>query len=214
MARPPDPRLKSRLLRACAREFSRRGFDPVRVEEITARAGYSKAAFYLHFASKEAAFSELVTEMLVGLGELIMRDGGAPVTDLAAALALWRDKDTATFGYLWRHRHVARLMLEGGRSATFAPLVDEYFARGRERLVQFLRWGVHRGLLARDLDVELVATLISGGYDRLAREIVRSPRAPDFQALVERVHRTVVEKILFAVPAAKKKQRQRKGDGP
>jgi AcrR family transcriptional regulator len=189
--------LKSRLLRACAREFSRRGFDPVRVEEITKRAGYSKAAFYLHFASKEAAFSELVAAMLVGLGELVLRDEGN-VTDLATALAVWRDKDVATLSYLWRHRHVARLMLEGGRSATFAPLVDEYFARGRERLVRFLRWGVRKQFLARDLDVELIATMISGGYDRLAREIVRRPRAPDFHAVVDRVHRTVIAKLLFA----------------
>jgi AcrR family transcriptional regulator len=165
MPRPADPRLKTRLLRACAQEFSRRGFDPVRIEEISARAGYSKAAFYLHFDSKEAAFSELVTEMLVGLGEIVLREEGG--------------------------------VTEGGRSATFAPLVDEYFARGRERLVRFLRWGAREGFLARELDVELVATFISGGYDRVAREVVRSRRAPDFAAVVERVHRTVIDKILL-----------------
>jgi AcrR family transcriptional regulator len=196
MPRPADPRLKTRLLRACAQEFSRRGFDPVRIEEISARAGYSKAAFYLHFDSKEAAFSELVTEMLVGLGEIVLREEGS-VADLQTALRLWRKKDEATLSYLWRHRQVARLMLEGGRSATFAPLVVEYFARGRERLVRFLRWGVRERFLARELDVELVATFISGGYDRVAREIVRSRRAPDFAAVVERVHRTVIDKILL-----------------
>jgi AcrR family transcriptional regulator len=120
MPRTADPRLKARLLRACATEFSRRGFDPVRVEEITARAGYSKAAFYLHFATKEAAFRELVAEMLAGLGRLVHTDGaalasGSPVEQ---AMALWLEKDIATFRYLWSQRRVARLMLEGGRRSS------------------------------------------------------------------------------------------------
>jgi hypothetical protein len=96
-------------------------------------------------------------------------------------------------------------MLEGGRSATFAPLVDEFFAQGRQRLVAFLRWGKKRGHIARDLDEELIGTLLSGGYDRLAREMVRRPRAPDFDAVVDRVHQSLVDKVLFAPPQPKRK---------
>jgi AcrR family transcriptional regulator len=48
------------LLRAAAEVFAERGFKDASVDEIAARAGYSKGALYWHFNSKDELFFALM----------------------------------------------------------------------------------------------------------------------------------------------------------
>src|SRR5436190_1280758 len=63
-AHPRDAR--EALLEAAAEVFAERGFRDASVDEIAARAGYSKGAVYWHFASKEELFFDLVDERVHG----------------------------------------------------------------------------------------------------------------------------------------------------
>jgi len=62
MPRTSDPTAKIKLLAAAETEFVRHGLAGAKVQEITQRAGLPKGAFYLHFASKDDAFRQLVDE--------------------------------------------------------------------------------------------------------------------------------------------------------
>ena len=59
-AGPRDARHE--LLRAASDVFAERGFRDASVDEIAARAGYSKGAVYWHFEGKDDLFLELVDE--------------------------------------------------------------------------------------------------------------------------------------------------------
>lgn len=47
-------RTKDRLIRAARACFDEKGYDAVRVEDITGRAGVAKGSFYYYFADKQA----------------------------------------------------------------------------------------------------------------------------------------------------------------
>jgi AcrR family transcriptional regulator len=49
-----------RLLRAAERIFARDGFEASRLEDIVALAGYTRGAFYAHYASKEDLLFDLM----------------------------------------------------------------------------------------------------------------------------------------------------------
>lgn len=51
---------RERLLEAAEAVFRERGFSSATVEEITARAGFSRGAFYSNFESREQLFIELL----------------------------------------------------------------------------------------------------------------------------------------------------------
>jgi AcrR family transcriptional regulator len=53
---------RSELLAAAAEVFAERGFRDASVDEIAARAGYSKGAVYWHFAGKDDLFFALMEE--------------------------------------------------------------------------------------------------------------------------------------------------------
>ncbi|HEY7956128.1 MAG TPA: helix-turn-helix domain-containing protein [Polyangia bacterium] len=197
MSRPADPNAKIDLLRAAEAVFVARGLDLARVEDITERAGRSKGAFYLHFGSKEDAFRQIVETMLARLADCIDEAAG----DLEAESGLdgaplffqrWRDKDLEIFEFIWQNRGVVRLLLEGGKSAAFGYLIDEFAERSRRHTVRMLSWGVRQRMFRGDLDVELASLVIAGAYDRVARELVRRTRRPELARMLGEVQRLLL----------------------
>jgi AcrR family transcriptional regulator len=185
MPRVADRRVKIDLLRVAEAVFAERGLSGARVEDITARAGVSKGAFYLHFQSKEDCFKQIVEGFLARLAGSI-----DPPTDLlsggaeAAGDLLERvhAHDTAVLEFCWQNRALLSMMLVGGGGAPYAYLVDELAARVARQAEQWLRHGMHVGVYRRDIDPAVIAVLISGAYDRLVRELIQRERRPDIAA--------------------------------
>jgi len=68
-----------RLLRAAERIFARDGFEASRLEDIVALAGYTRGAFYAHYATKEDLLFDLmeraVTEKVETLRTILSQAG-------------------------------------------------------------------------------------------------------------------------------------------
>lgn len=181
MPRPSDPHAKSRLLEAAERVFSEKGLDRAKVEDITTQAGLSKGAFYLHFDSKGDAFKELLSEVL---GHLQSRIGQAlPSLEqgLEPALERWLERDLEMFEFVWKNRALMRITLEGGRSADYQHLIEHFALHAQRETEALLRQGKAAGIYRADLDVEVAAAFIAGGYDRFARQLVRETQKPDLK---------------------------------
>ncbi len=175
MARPIDPNLRIELLAAAEAEFARNGVAATRIDDIVARAGRSKGAFYQYFTSKEDLFRHLVEGLLARLGTLVAQP---LVTDernppsRERFLQLWRLRDEAIFEFIWANRDLVRLVLSGGFSAAFADLMDAFAQRTYDVIFESLNWGKEHGVYRRDFHAHQVAVMIAGAYDRLARELV------------------------------------------
>jgi AcrR family transcriptional regulator len=177
MARPIDPNLRIELLAAAEAEFARRGLDATRIDDIVARAGRSKGAFYQYFRSKEDLFRQLIEGLLARLGSLVARplvtDEKHPPTK-ERFLALWLARDEDIFDFIWANRDLVRLILRGGFSVAFADLMDSFAKRTYEMILESLEWGKANGVYRRDFHTHQVAVMVAGAYDRLARELVDS----------------------------------------
>ncbi len=64
-------RTRARLLEAATEVFAIKGFHAARVDDIVAAAQTSHGTFYVYFASKEALFDELISEVGGELAELV-----------------------------------------------------------------------------------------------------------------------------------------------
>jgi len=203
MARPVDPNAKIDLLRAAEAVFVEHGLDRARVEEITARAGRSKGSFYLHFASKEEAFRQIVETTIARMASFLEQfdpDCCGADAPLDAIMETWFEREVDLFEFLWQNRGVMRLLLQGGGGSDFAYLVDAFAERSRERTKEWLKVAVERGHYRADLDVEVTSLIISGAYDRTARTLVRLERKPDIRAWVACIQKVLLTGL--ASPAA------------
>src|SRR5665213_2797157 len=67
------------ILAAALDEFSARGFEGARLDDVAKRAGVAKGTIYLYFRDKESLFQELVRAMLTPLIGTIEALGAAEV---------------------------------------------------------------------------------------------------------------------------------------
>ena len=84
---------RSEILGAAREIFVRRGFEGFSIRSLAHSVGYSPAAIYLHFTSKEELFDVLVEESFVhlyeALGILLKERGKDPVQQLKRGLRLY-----------------------------------------------------------------------------------------------------------------------------
>jgi AcrR family transcriptional regulator len=87
------------ILDAARRVFETEGLDGASLRAIAAQAGYTPAALYFHFPSKEAIYAELLEESLARLGEAV-RSAAAAASGPADRL---RAASLAFFGFYAAH---------------------------------------------------------------------------------------------------------------
>ncbi len=185
MSRHPDPHAKIELLRAAEAVFAEKGLAAAKIEDITARAGVSKGAFYLHFESKDDCFRQIVEAFLAHMAARVepppavkRATASSPTEALEACLA--HDRDILEF--CWQSRSTFKLLFDGAGGSTYAYLLDEFSERLAVSAAEWIEDARASGLYRPDIDAKVLALLLAGAYERLARAIVRQPKRPDIEA--------------------------------
>jgi AcrR family transcriptional regulator len=128
------------ILAAALDEFSARGFEATRLDDVAKRAGIAKGTIYLYFRDKETLFQELVRAMLAPLIAGLQAIGEA---DMPAAVLGERFVDLFVREiYETRRQDVIRLMISEGRR--FPKLAEFYHREVLSRIFEAVR-----GLLKR-----------------------------------------------------------------
>jgi AcrR family transcriptional regulator len=178
MSRTPDPTTKIQLLSAAEQVFAARGLALAKVEEITRRAGTSKGAFYLHFASKDEAFKQVVESFLARLASRLPAPTDVPGGGSTPehALAFWREADTDLYEFLWQNRAIVSILQ--GCQGDHVYLVETFHEEIRARTVEWISHWKEVSLFRPEIDTELAAILLVGAHNELARRMVTSTTRP------------------------------------
>jgi AcrR family transcriptional regulator len=123
------------ILSAALDEFSTRGFEAARLDDVARRAGIAKGTIYLYFRDKESLFQELIRTMLTPLVGTIEALGEAelPLGVLADRLVDLFVREV----YETRRKDVIRLMISEGRR--FPKLAEFYYREVLARIIAAVR---------------------------------------------------------------------------
>jgi AcrR family transcriptional regulator len=172
---------RSTLLDAAADVFAQRGFDQASVDEVAARAGYSKGAVYWHFESKDDLFMALLDERLDRpTREMIeLLESAPPDQDMGA------EAGRRFVELLRAERDMLLLEQEYWSQAVRDPRVRARYAEREARLRRALGRALvtrvqHLGGPADEKQGEGWATAIMSLSDGLARQrLIDPPSVPD-----------------------------------
>ena len=141
---------RSAILAAALEEFTARGYEGARLDDIARRAGIAKGTIYLYFADKEALFQELVRSMVHPLLGTLERMGGIDIPARVLVEGLLNTFVREVLGT--RRRDIVRLILtEGSRFPTIAEFYHrEVISRVLTIVRPLLRRAFERGELASD----------------------------------------------------------------
>lgn len=125
--RPRDPEAtRAALIEAAADVFAERGFHAAPLEDIVARAGYTRGAFYSNFSSKEDLFIAVVEDRQ--RGRIAGTDEVASTADSPQGFNRDQRAHTTTIAPEERKRWVL-LMMEFWLHAARTPGLHEHAAR-------------------------------------------------------------------------------------
>ena len=185
------------ILAAALDEFSARGFEAARLDDVATRAGVAKGTIYLYFRDKESLFQELVRAMLAPMIAGIEAMGAV---DVPANILAERFVDLFVREvYETRRQDVVRLMISEGRR--FPKLAEFYYREVLSRIIEAVRGVLTRAAARGEVSPALiefpqmivapglVAIIWSGLFDR-------------FEPLDVRKMMTAHVKLLFAPRSA------------
>jgi AcrR family transcriptional regulator len=166
---------RSAILDAALDEFSARGFEAARLDDVANRAGVAKGTIYLYFADKESLFQELIRFKMgpvVGTLETVFA-ADLPIRVIAEhAIEIFIREIYGT-----HRKQVLRLVISEG--PRFPALAEFYYSEVLSRVLKgvrtILRRALARGELADDALIRfpqllaapgIVAIVWSGLFDR------------------------------------------------
>jgi AcrR family transcriptional regulator len=123
------------ILAAALDEFSARGFEAARLDDVARRASVAKGTIYLYFRDKETLFQELVRAMLTPVVGTI-----EAMTTANLPLAVLADRIVELFVrevYETRRKDVIRLIISEGRR--FPKLAEFYYREVLARIIPAVR---------------------------------------------------------------------------
>ncbi len=140
------------ILSAALEEFSARGFEATRLDDVAKRADVAKGTIYLYFRDKESLFQELIRAMLTPLVGTIEAMGAAdlPISVLSERIVDLFVREV----YETRRKDVIRLMLSEGRR--FPKLAEFYYREVLSRIIAAVRAVLRRAAARGEVPASLV----------------------------------------------------------
>jgi AcrR family transcriptional regulator len=131
---PPETR-RAAILSAALEEFTARGYEGARLDDVARRAGIAKGTIYLYFTDKEALFQDLVRSMVHPvLGTLEkLREVDIPARVLVETLLATFVREV----YGTRRKDIIRLILSEG--PRFPAIAEFYYREVVARVLAIVR---------------------------------------------------------------------------
>jgi AcrR family transcriptional regulator len=161
-ALPAEAR-RAAILAAALEEFSARGYEGARLEDVAKRAAIAKGTIYLYFADKEALFQELVRSMVNPILGMLEQTRAIDIPARALVELLIETFLREIYGT--RRKDIIRLIFSEG--PRFPAIAEFYHREVISRILGFVRpmlaRAVKRGELPDDTFVRFPQLLIAPG---------------------------------------------------
>jgi AcrR family transcriptional regulator len=157
--RPRDPEADRAILQATIELLGEEGYEGLSIEAVAARAGVGKTTVYRRWPSKEPLVVDAIKRYKSA------EEPQPPREDESTRVALTRVLGgfTKAVGRSESGRMMAGLVAEMARNPELAKAVRAGILERRRAIVfAILQRGIDRGEVRPDIDIELVADMLSG----------------------------------------------------
>ena len=164
--RPRSEAKRARIVEVAIRHFADRGYSAARVEDIAAQLGIAKGSVFQHFKSKDGLFFEAYKKAVMSFPKYLQVPDDLQQRGFFEVLHYWLGRTE----YMVRDNLASyRIYLVGNYGTDLALrreinrfLVTEDPYGWRD----FVNFGVQRGDLRSDLDVDMMGSILEWTMDR------------------------------------------------
>jgi AcrR family transcriptional regulator len=164
------------ILDAANQVFGEHGFEHVRIDDVAAAAGISKALIYEHFESKQDLYSELMNRAAIDLLRVLVEAASAPGME-----GPLRMENAAAAGFLWvqEHPHAFHMFIRDVTDPEISARQDALRRGAVTAMADVMEMEppeTRAGMARRQ--TEQIAEMVVGGWYAVAEWWLRHPDVP------------------------------------
>jgi AcrR family transcriptional regulator len=176
--RPRSAAKRSRIIDAAMQHFAEHGYHAARVGDMAAALGIAKGSIFQHFGSKDGLFFEVYKRAVRSFPKYL----DAPVEVRAAGffdvLSYWLVRTEHLLKEDWIPYRIS-LLGNYGTDLVLKREINRFLvAEDPYGTVAFVRFGLDRGELRKDIDIEMIVSILDWTIERFQDALLTAELDP------------------------------------
>ncbi len=164
--RPRSEAKRTRIIDAAMRHFAEQGYHAARVGDIAAQLGIAKGSVFQHFGSKDGLFFEVYKKAVRAFPAYLDAPAEISAQGFFEVLRYWLVRTEHMLHEDWIPYRVS-LLGNYGTDLTLKREINRFLmTEDPYGTVAFVRFGIQRGELRKDLDLEMIVSILDWMMER------------------------------------------------
>lgn len=166
---PPRPRSeakRARIVDAAMRHFAEQGYHAARVGDIAAELDIAKGSVFQHFGSKDGLFFEVYKKAVRSFSAYLDAPPDVQDRGFFGILRYWLTRTEHMVHEDWIPYRIALLGNYGTDLALKREINRFLLTEDPYGTVPFVRFGLQRGEIRKDLDLEMIVSILDWTMER------------------------------------------------
>ena len=164
--RPRSEAKRARIIDAAMRHFAEHGYHAARVGDIAEHLGIAKGSIFQHFGSKDGLFFEVYKKAVRSFAAYLDAPADVQRQGFFEILRYWLARTEHMLHEDWIPYRVSLLGNYGTDLALRREINRFLLTEDPYGTVAFVRFGLERGELRRDLDLEMIVSILDWTMER------------------------------------------------
>lgn len=165
-ARPRTEAKRSRIIDLAMRHFAEHGYHAARVGDIAAQLGIAKGSIFQHFGTKDGLFFEVYKRAVRSLPAYLDAPADVQRKGFFEVLRYWLVRTEHLVREDWIPYRISLLGNYGTDLALKREINRFLLAEDPYGNVAFVRFGLQRGELRKDMDLEMIVSILDWTMER------------------------------------------------
>src|SRR5713226_4962087 len=164
--RPRSEAKRSRIVEIAMQHFAEQGYHAARVGDMAAALGIAKGSIFQHFGSKDGLFFEVYKKAVRSFPRYLDAPADVRESGFFEVLRYWLVSTEHLLHEDWVPYRVS-LLGNYGTDLTLKREINRFLmAEDPYGTVLFVRFGLQRGELRKDMDVEMIVSILDWMMER------------------------------------------------
>jgi TetR/AcrR family transcriptional regulator len=165
-SRPRTEAKRSRIIDLAMRHFAEHGYHAARVGDIAAQLGIAKGSIFQHFGTKDGLFFEVYKRAVRSLPAYLDAPVDVQQKGFFEVLRYWLVRTEHLVREDWIPYRISLLGNYGTELALKREINRFLLAEDPYGNVAFVRFGLQRGELRKDMDLEMIVSILDWTMER------------------------------------------------
>ena len=176
--RPRSEAKRSRIIEAAMQQFAEHGYHAARVGDMAATLGIAKGSIFQHFGSKDGLFFEVYKRAVRSFSKYLEVPDEVRAQGFFEVLRYWLARTEHLVHEDWIPYRISLLGNYGTDLVLKREINRFLISEDPYGTVNFVRFGLERGELRDDLDIEMMVSIIDWMLERFQDALLTAELDP------------------------------------